>query len=179
LNELYTKFYGEASEPMQDWHETLESRMASLKAHIPGGAASGAPLLFTQRVMDDLKAHLAEAQRLADDDLVRRRLEKIAILTGYTDRLSTAFRVATSASHQKSEQKRLERLKEAYIVADALRDDVLARPDYYEGVATARYFQGNLYMHRILYRWRKELVDRGVLDPREYPDKGGGGRHRN
>ena len=51
-----------------------------------------------------------------------------------------------------------------------------ARPDYYEGVATGVYYKNDLYMHRYLYRWRKTLVDQGVLDPNQYPDKGGGSR---
>ena len=176
LDELYTKFYGKAAEPMRRWHETLESQMATCKAHIPGGAASGAPLVFTERVTDELKRSLAEAQRLAEDDLVKRRLEKVAIMTDYTDRLSAAFRLAQKSTRQTDEKERLSVLKEAYLIGDALRDDLLARPDYYDGVATGVYFKNNLYMHRVLYRWRKSLVDGGVLDPQQYPDKGGAGR---
>lgn len=176
LDELYEKFYGKAAGPMRRWHETLEVQMAACKAHIPGGAVSGAPLVFTQRVTDELKRNLEEAQRLAEDDLVKRRLDKIGIMTDYTNRLASAFRLAQSSARQKDDKKSLDLLKEAYLTGDALRDDLLARPDYYDGVATGVYYKNNLYMHRVLYRWRKRLVDSGVLDPKQYPDKGGAGR---
>ena len=176
VDELYLKFYGKAAEPMRRWHETLETRMATTKGHIAGGAGTGSTLVFTKSVIGDLKSSLAEAQSLAEDDLVKRRLEKVAVMTDYTDRLATAFRLARDSAGQKDQAQKLELLKQAYLTGDALRDDVLARPDYYDGVATGVYFKDNLYMHRYLYRWRKTLVDKGVLDPVEYPDKGGGGR---
>ncbi len=176
LDELYTKFYGKAATPMRRWHEILETRMAARKAHIPGGAASGAPLVFTERVTEELKGNLAEAQRLAEEDSVKRRLEKVAIMTDYTDRLAAAFRLAQKSTKHKDEKESLNLLKNAYLIGDALRDDLLARPDHYNGVATGVYYRNNLYMHRVLYRWRKRLVDSGGLDPKLYPDKGGAGR---
>ncbi len=176
VDELYAKFYGKAAEPMRRWHETLEMRMSACNGHIAGGAGTGAPLIFTERVVDRLKNSLAEARQLAEDDLVKRRLEKVAVMTDYTDRLASAFRLARASTGQKDEAKKLDLLKQAYLTGDALRDDVLARPDHYDGVATGLYYKNNLYMHRYLYRWRKTLVDKGVLDPKEYPDKGGGGR---
>jgi len=163
---------------MRRWHETLEQRMATCKAHIPGGAALGASLVFTERVTDDLKRNLAEAQRLAEDDLVKRRIEKVAIMTDYTDRLAAAFRLAQNSTRHEDDKEGLNLLKNAYLTGDALRDDLLARPDYYKGVATGIYYKNNLYMHRVLYRWRKRLVDSGVLDPKQYPDKGGAGRRQ-
>jgi hypothetical protein len=163
LNEFYPKFYGKAAEPMRRWHETLESQMAECKVHIPGGAASGAPLVFTERVVAQLKDNLAEAQRLAEDAAVKRRLEKMAILTHYTDRLSSAFRLAEQSAKEKNKKESLRLLKEAYLVGEALRDDLLSRPDYYKGVAAGVYYRNNLYMDRLLGGWRKRLVGERVL----------------
>lgn len=164
LDELYVKFYGKAAEPMRRWHETLEASMADSKTHIPGGAASGSPVIFTKEVINKLKSNLAEAQRLVEDDLVKRRLEKIALMTEYTERLATAFCLARDSAKQKDKTASIELLKQAYLIGNALRDDLLARPDYYQGVATGRYYKNNFYMHRILNGWRKKLVDADILN---------------
>ena len=177
LDEFYTKFYGKAAEPMRRWHETLEASMASAELHIDGFASSRASVVFTEPVVDTLKSSLAEAQRLAEDDLVKRRLAKIAVMTEYTDRLSEAFRLADRSAvlRDKDEAVSLALLKRAYLVLDALWDDLWARPDYYRGVATGFDFRRERRVHRIMGKWRKRLLAAGVLDPNEYPEKGGTG----
>ena len=169
VDELYGKFYGEAAEPMRRWHEILEQKMAMTTEHILGDAVNNSPVLFTEDVVDALKRNVSEAQRLATDDLVKRRIEKIALLTEYTDRLTQAFRLNEASEAAKNPEKRLELLKQAYLIADSLRDDLVA--GHYKDVVTGRLSVKN----RTLHKWREILVKANLLDSDKYPDKGGAG----
>ena len=134
LEEFYRKFYGEAAEPMKRCHEALERQMASCGKHLPGDAQIYATAVFTEPVLAELQQHLADASRIAGNDLVKRRIEKIACSTRYTVKLIAYFRQRDRALRlPPGEQKA--GLDIAIKSLEALRAEVRREHKRYEGIA--------------------------------------------
>jgi len=141
LNEFYEKFYGEAAAPMRRWHETLEDQMAQCGVHMPGSAPKNAHYIFTVEVVETLKQCIAEAQSLAKDELVRRRLERMAVLTEFTDRLANVLRLRQEADGLNLEDRK-KALAEGIRVFDELFSDFKDNPKKYEGITARSTFSG-------------------------------------
>ena len=105
LEEFYQKFYAEAAVPMKRYHEALETRLAACGKHFPGNAPVFATTVFTEPLLAELQGYLDEAARTAKTDLVRRRIEKIALSTQYAARLSGYFRLRDQRSDARSPAK--------------------------------------------------------------------------
>ncbi len=163
LEEFYVKFFGRAAGPMKHYYELMESQMARCSVHNAGAGSGHGQLIFTPEVMADLERDIQEAQRLATDDLVKRRIGRMAVLTEYTGRLMHALRVKQKARRTKD----IKLLGEAYALMAGIRDEILA-PDkrgYYEGVIKGTQFGDKAAMTRWMNNWRREVIDAGLPDP--------------
>jgi len=156
LEEFYGKFYGEAAEPMKRYHEALEHQVATNEHHFPGNAPRNATHVFTEALMAELDGYLKEATRLAKDDLVQRRIEKIALSTAYASRLGRYYRLRVRARQLAGEEQRAV-LTEALQVVEILRDEVLADRTRYEGVSSGQWLSGRLLMAREIKRLKEAL----------------------
>lgn len=169
VDELYDRFYGKASEPMRRYHETLESRMAGLRSHVPGNALLNARQVFTRNVLSDMVGSLLEAWSRAEDPRVRARLRKVTVMTEYTIRMIECFRRYDQA--RDLQKQRLKRLREAYDLGKALIDDVTTTgtEKRFEGVAGGRFFKDQYLMGRVVNRMREQLETEGVIEGEAAP----------
>jgi CRISPR/Cas system CMR-associated protein Cmr5 small subunit len=101
LSEFYRKFYGKAEKPMRHYYETLEKKMASTSHHFPGQIMDSGMYVFTTTVMRSLQNDIKEARKLAQNSKVKQRIEKMAILTDYTQRYANYFKVLKIAESLK------------------------------------------------------------------------------
>lgn len=147
LEEFYQKFYAEAAAPMKRYHEALERQVATCGKHFPGNAPVFAATVFTEPLLAELQGSLDEAARIATHELVKRRIEKIALSTQYAARLSEYFRLRDRALKLPAPQQK-EALGEAIQKVATLRSDVVGNRARYEGVASGSYMSGDLLLAR-------------------------------
>jgi len=139
LEAFYTKFYGRAAGPMKAYHEALEQKVARNRRHFPGNAPRYATGVFNPKLLAELRDQLERARKLAQDERVKARIERIALSTEYADRLVGVFRLRDQAKAAKG-QRSAALLAQALERALTLRKDVLTHREKYAGVATGRYF---------------------------------------
>ena len=136
LDEFYRNFFGAAAKPMKAYYQALEAAATQSGRHISGSAFHNARYVFTEDLIAQLGRCLDQARRLADDEAVRARIEKVAVSYDYTRRLTAYLRLADPERLQTlHEQGRLaaeaSRLR---AMAQSLLADLKNRRDYYQGV---------------------------------------------
>jgi cell fate (sporulation/competence/biofilm development) regulator YmcA (YheA/YmcA/DUF963 family) len=156
LDEFYKKFYGRAAVPMRRWHETLEKQLANCGVHMPGNAPRNAHYIFTEKVMKNLKQCIKKAVSLANDDIVKRRLERMAALTEYTDKLANVFRLRKQAVKLEGQEK-IKALEKAIHIFEELQRDVDKNPGHYEGISS-HITMHTRSMQRMVDQMKKYLV---------------------
>jgi hypothetical protein len=156
LEEFYVKFYGRAARPMKTYHEALERQMAGNGEHVSGYAPRNARYVFTPALLERLTACLDEARAVADDELVKARLERIALSLEYTKRLVNVFGLRDKARAAKG-QERTALLRTALDQAMTLRDDMLKNKVKYAGVAAGHYFEGRFVFAREIEALERQL----------------------
>jgi glycosyltransferase involved in cell wall biosynthesis len=82
IGDFCQKFFEDAAEPMRDYLVGIEEAMIAgnqcISYGLPGGRARTAgPKIFSRAVRDKLRARLDDAQRRANTEMVRRRIEAI------------------------------------------------------------------------------------------------------
>jgi len=161
LDEFYRKFYGAAAAPMKRYHEALETQVARSSVHFPGNAPANAAHVFTEALLGELRTCLNEANRLADDDLVRQRIAKIALSTEYAARFSDYCRLRNAAMELAGKDRQAG-LQNALKTIESLRDEVLKDRQRYAGVASGHYFTGRLMMAREIDKLRTLTSGKGA-----------------
>lgn len=76
LDDYFTKMYGNASVPMRNYFDTLETTFANVKGQVALGV-DRIPEIFNP-VVDDLEVATKQAQALAQDEGVKRRVDFMA-----------------------------------------------------------------------------------------------------
>jgi len=85
LSDFYEKCYGEASDPMRRYHEALEERFAQSGEHVLVEGVHGAALrLFSSEFLDELDGTVTEAESVAVDAKVKRRVQMMRVAQTYT-----------------------------------------------------------------------------------------------
>ncbi len=163
MEEFYTKFYGEAAAPMIAYHECLENAMASGKYHHIGYARETAYQLFTEELVAEMKTHLQEAQTLASTDIVLRRLDRIAVMTEYTERLALYYRLMAEARGMAEGDAKTQTLLKAYQAGDPLRVDVRDNPEKYDGVVNASWLVNDISEGHTIRELREALIRAGAI----------------
>ncbi len=176
LSEFYTKFYGEAALPMKAYHECLENAMANSPHDHIGYARKTAYLLFTEQLAGEMKKHLQDAQALAATDIVRRRLDRIAVMTEYTERLARYYRLTAEAGGMDEGDAKTQILLKAYETGESLRVDVRNNPKKYEGVVNPGWLVNDISEGRTIRNLRKTLIKAGVIQTAEEDDRPEGKR---
>ncbi len=107
----YTSFYGPAAEPMERYHERLES--AAWGGPYFGSGGMGIEALFTNALLDELKPLIEEASALAaDDEVIAKRVHDVAAGYHYA-RMARDFHNLVEALRPKEAAAKLSEL-EAY-----------------------------------------------------------------
>ncbi len=126
VDEYYTNFFGAAKEPMKrywDRCEQLWMEQSGEAAWFKGFFRIGQLDLFPPEVCSELRGYLDEAARLADTDLVRRRVKLYSDGFRYTELYSTLYwgdqRMKEAAVTNDRQADDLRRLLAAYARADA------------------------------------------------------------
>jgi len=134
LDDFYQKFFEEAAEPMKKYYTTLQEAVSNSGVHMctcaMGKYDINARLIFTPVVCQQLTEFLAEAQRLAKDDKVKARLEKIAVSLAYTKEFANYISLKIQALQAGDSQLR----KNALLKLESLYEDVNNNPNKYEGI---------------------------------------------
>jgi hypothetical protein len=135
LNEFYPKFYGSAAPAMRKYHELLEAQMAASSACFDGDAPKNWSYVFPEDVLEKMQDYISEAENLAagGNDLALRRLEKMALLTDYTEkfcRMLSCYDQAKELSGAESAEK----YQQALNIFREIDREVLADPEAYEGI---------------------------------------------
>jgi hypothetical protein len=157
LEEFYVKFYGRAAGPMKAYYEAMERQMHNPEHHMSGNAVANGPKVFTPQVLETLAAHLDEAQRLAEDDLVKRRLERMACSFEYTRRFMHVVHTADKAAEVEAPQRKRALLQEALDAAVALDKDLRQNGAKYRGIATRGYFKPERMFGRFMTSLKKQI----------------------
>lgn len=155
LDDLYTRFYGSAAEPMRRWHETLERQMATCGTHMPGNAPRYAHCVFTEEVCRQLTACIEEARAATDTEKVRARVERMAVQSEYAVELAHVFQLRQRATSGGASVAPL--LREAIKRGVALHRKVKAAPDRYDGIMVESRLRTGI-MQRTMDRLRRDLA---------------------
>lgn len=180
LDEYYVKFYGTASEPMKSFYEAFEQAFINSNLEFPGNADLLAHYVFPPELLDRCDQLLLEAVQLADNNLIRQRIEKLQIMMEYTRELMRFLRPLNRARAQTMlnyllpsvDPKSIEidpvdvRLKlfdEAYLIGKEVVENLRKDRDRYHGVINMNpMVNPNQYLDRRLDRikgWRQSVLE--------------------
>jgi hypothetical protein len=142
LEEFYPKFYGEAAVPMEKYHKLLEAQMAASPVCFDGNAPKNWQYVFTEEVLQGMRSCITEAQKLATNEVVQKRIVKMEALTGYTEKFIFMLKLYKKAKAS-SGAEAIGVYCEALTVFHELDRQILNHQDLYEGIVDRK---------RILYR---------------------------
>jgi hypothetical protein len=158
LEEFYVNFYGNAAKPMKKYHELLENQLENCGIHTPGHAGYASIRLFTPEILAKTTEYLKQANKLAKDELVKARLERIRYSLEYAKRVVKFYRLRNWARNSKGKE-RIEIYEKTIKHAKSLVDDVLrTKRTKFEGIATGRRFGEGQTFDRGIKQLEKELA---------------------
>ena len=130
LEDFYEKFFGAAAPAMKKYYTLMEKAMAESATCISGYAPKNASLIFTPRLLAELRKQLRNAEKLAEDEKVTARIEKIKLSLDFTERVMDYFRLRESAmaSKDKADEAR------ALAALEALQDYMTKKKERFKGV---------------------------------------------
>jgi len=112
LDDYFSKFYGNAGQAIKRIFSTLETRMQNSEC-IPGDAFGNALKLFTPEVIAKCKGYLKEAEGLADNEIIKKRVEKMNIAFTYNEAFVEALRLESLSPKAKTSEEQKGILSEA------------------------------------------------------------------
>ena len=141
LAEFYTTYYGGAAKPMRKFYETFDA--ATRESNKEWDVHIRYPDSLTAEIVARCRTHLTEARALADEPVVRRRIQSV----------STYWRAVELqiAGQQAIERWRKDKTDAG---AEAVRKAARELTDYVESVSDVCYFQQRVYRAQ---EWRKEV----------------------
>lgn len=151
LDDFYEKFFQEAAGPMKKYYTTLEETVANCGLHMCTCDLKKRDIeahkIFTPAVLQQLTGFLAEAKRMARDDKVKGRLEKIETSLGYTKEFMEYLALKRQALKAEDKQLRDKLAKKALHKLESLYEDVKNNPQKYDGIIK-RYSNWRKYLQQ-------------------------------
>ena len=158
LEEMFSDLYEEAAPEMRAFHELIEKRMATCGKHFPGRGTQFGQVVFTDAIRAKLREHLEAAERKNTDDMVAKRLEKIALSLEYTDRLMAYVAAKGGALSAKNEKKAQTALKEALLLGETLVTEIRDQRTKWEGVVSPNVVREGAYLDKDVARLREHVT---------------------
>ncbi|MHC4122540.1 MAG: DUF4838 domain-containing protein [Planctomycetota bacterium] len=140
LEEFYVKFYGKAAGPMKEYYELLEKQMAECGVHTPGDARYAAARVFTPKILKKMSEYYQQSNKLAEDELVKSRLERIGCSLEYTKKLVKFFQLRNRAQISKGKEK-IKFFNKALTQISSLENELANNASRYKGVASGRFLK--------------------------------------
>jgi len=172
LDDFYHKFYAEAAGPMKAYYELISRILDETSEHLCTCSGVGKDMrqIFTPDVVSRMRAHYEEAVSLAEDELVKARLEKIGLSIDYTERFMQYLDEYTNATMALDPDLRKHAAAKAVQTIEALYGDVVADPGRYSGVVApgSYHWRGDLRRARVLAA-RQKVVPGAQIG--KLPDK--------
>ncbi len=164
LEDFYTRFYGPAAVPMKAYYELCSRVLAQTDRHLCTCSGGGIDMrvIFTDEVVARMQELSDRAMGLADTDIVRQRLEKIAACVEYTRRFTEYLDAYYAAASGTDRGQRAEDAQRALELVEGLQAEVAADRGKWDGVVAPS-----------SYHWKSDLrAARRLADslrPRQAP----------
>ena len=157
LDEMCDRLFGKGGPAMRQYYQVMEDSTANCGQHFPGHGTTAGRYVFTDEVLKAMGDALARAHKLAEDELVKKRLAKIDLTYEYAQRLIAYANLRASIDSKESAQEAHATAREALRLLEELVTEVREDRARWNGIVSTSVVSKTGYLGKEVIGLRKRV----------------------